>query len=244
MATNWPPAYMHSLTDWINRGSPKDNSLYGMWDAPDPAISASGSQQPGEGGVDLGVSVGTPVYALATGPILTNGYASPGDTAHGVITQRVNVPGAGIQDLYYQHIQPDLSIKPGTVVQKGQRIGTIGPFNEIEMGFNPAWGGVWGGQWGSPGNANPTANHPGPWVRDPRLWLAALMTGNPSPVSASGTSSTSPLDPIGSFWSLASPTLIQWGEYIAIFLIAIVLVLVGFFLLSGETPAGLARKVV
>lgn len=221
MASNWPPDYMKSLVDWINRGSPNDNSLYGMWDAPDPAISPSGQVQPGEGGVDLGTPIGTPVYALATGPIIAAGYWK--DNAHGVITQRVNVPGAGLQDLYYQHIQLDPSIVQcqgqacsGQVVQRGQRIGTIGPFNEIEMGFNSLWGGVWG------------SNHPGPWVHDPRKWLAALVTGNPAPVGSVGTSST-----LGGLFP-DSATITMYGEYIGIFLLALGLGLIGIYLLGGQ----------
>lgn len=236
-AVTWPPPYMQYIIDWVKRGKPADNSTWGMWDANDPAISPSGAQQPGEGGVDLPVAIGTPVYALATGPVVGVGYWQ--DNAHGVLTQRVNVPGVGPEDLYYQHIQLDTSLHAGDIVQQGQKIGTIGPFNEIELGFNPAWGGPWGGQWGSPGNANPTANHPGPWVKDPRPWLAALVTGQPAPITSLDTSAA------GSLLDFASiaPTVKQWGEYAAIFALALIMVLIGIYLLGGH-PLGAVSNAV
>src|SRR6516162_6433896 len=100
-----------------------------------------------EGGVDIASPGGTPVYALETGPLQGAGYfchggsllnatmgCSVGSPGYGVLTQRVNVPGYGTNDLYYQHIKlaPDIPICGngscgGYVVQKGQQIGTILP---------------------------------------------------------------------------------------------------------------------
>lgn len=203
------------------------NATYGMWDSPTPGLHADGSVTPGEGGVDVGTPNGTPVYAIADGTVIASGYWK--DSGHGVVTTRVNVPGAGLQDLYYQHIQIDPSVKTGQMVHRGQLIGTIGPFNEIEMGFNAAWGGVWG------------SNHPGPWIADPRPWLNAILdnasvppTGSSSSNASGATGGPNPVvDPIGAFWFTAMPTLKTWGEYIAIFLIAVVLIIIGFVLLGG-----------
>jgi hypothetical protein len=184
----WVPAYLANLA----------TANYGMWDAPDPALHPDGSITPGEGGVDVGVANGTPVLAIADGTIIASGYWN--DLGHGVVTTRVNVPGSGPQDLYYQHIQIDPSIKTGQQVTRGQQIGVIGPYNEIEMGFNAQWGGVWG------------TGHPGPWVKDPRPWLNAILSGSgaapaaggattPGTVAATGTGN--PLDAlkaIGTFF--------------------------------------------
>ncbi len=221
----WPPAFMHNLA----------TATYGMWNSKTPGLHADGSITPGEGGVDIGTPVGTPVYAIAAGKVIGAGYW--GDNAHGVITTRVNVPGAGTQDLYYQHIQLDQGIKQGQDVVRGQRIGTIGPFAEIEMGFNAQWGQPWG------------TNHPGPWVKDPRPWLNAILNGSGGAPNTTDTSGA-PLpncgvDPIcllNNWWiSSVGPTLKMWGEYIAIFLIAIVLIVIGFVLLN-EKAAGDAIK--
>jgi Peptidase family M23 len=210
----WLPAYLQNLA----------TANYGMWNAPDPALHPDGSVTPGEGGVDVGTPNGTPVYAIADGSVIASGYWN--DLGH----------GAGPQDLYYQHIQIDPSIKTGQTVKRGQLIGTIGPYNEIEMGFNAAWGGVWG------------TNHPGPWVKDPRPWLNAILSGNGAAPSGSpstgGTATGSPnplTDPIGAFWAAAAPTLKQWGEYIAIFVIAVVLLVIGFLLLGGGDAVKAAR---
>lgn len=214
----WIPDFLQNLK----------TATYGMWDSPTPGLHADGSVTPGEGGVDIGTPNGTPVYAIADGQVIASGYWK--DSGHGVVTTRINVPGAGLQDLYYQHIQIDPSIKTGQAVKRGQLIGTIGPFNEIEMGFNAAWGGVWG------------SNHPGPWISDPRPWLNAILDNASVPPAGGSSSSTNsttgggpnPLtDPIGAFWASAMPTLKQWGEYIAIFLIAIILIVIGFVLLGG-----------
>jgi Peptidase family M23 len=223
---SWIPAYLQNLA----------TANYGMWNAPDPALHPDGSVTPGEGGVDVGTPNGTPVLAIADGTVIASGYWK--DAGHGVVTTRINVPGAGTQDLYYQHIQIDPSLKTGQVVKRGQQIGVIGPYSEIEMGFNAAWGGVWG------------TNHPGPWVKDPRPWLNAILSGNGAAPTGSGatggtpsTGSPNPLtDPIGAFWAAAAPTFKQWGEYIAIFLIAIVLLVIGFILLGGGDGVRAAVK--
>ena len=238
----WPPAFMADL----------NTTNYGMWNAPDPALTpvngsapagcwntSQGRVCPGEGGVDLSVPVGTPVYALASGTVIGAGYWK--DNAHGVVTTRINVPGAGTQDLYYQHIQVAPGIQPGQMVTRGQQIGTVGPFNEIELGFNSLWGGVWG------------TNHPGPWVADPRPWLRAILSGSGAPPANSGASTGAPsatpancgVDPLcylTSWWTAtAAPTLVHWGEYIAIFLIAVVLIIIGFVLLNERAATNAVR---
>lgn len=209
----WIPDFLKNLA----------TANYGMWDSPTPGLHPDGSITPGEGGVDVGTPNGTPVYAIADGTIIGAGYWK--DSGHGVVTTRVNVPGAGPQDLYYQHIQIAPGITQGQTVTRGQQIGTIGPYNEIEMGFNAQWGQPWG------------TNHPGPWVADPRPWLNAILNNASVPPAGSSSSSTggpNPLtDPIGAFWASVSPMLIQWGEYIAIFLIALILIVIGFVLIGG-----------
>src|SRR5260221_2280466 len=82
------------------------------------------------------------------------------------------------------------------------------------MGFNAQWGQPWG------------TNHPGPWVKDPRPWLNAILNGSGGAPNTTDTSGA-PLpncgvDPIcllNNWWiSSVGPTLKMWGEYIAIFL--------------------------
>lgn len=158
------PAWLQEMEAWINNPS---IYMYGMWDSPTPGDvnGPYGPGVPGEGGVDLGSSQGTPVYALATGKVIASGYWK--DKLHGVVTTRVNVPGQGLQDLYYQHINIASGITPGMTVQKGQLIGTVGSLNEVEVGFNANWGYPW-----------QNGKHPGPWVKDPRPWIKSLMLSN------------------------------------------------------------------
>ena len=196
---------------------------YGMWNSPTPGLHPDGSVTPGEGGVDIPIANGTPVYAIADGLVVGSGYWK--DNGHGVVTTRVVVPGQGLQDLYYQHIQIAPGVKEGQQVTRGQLLGTIGPFNEIEMGFNAKWGQPWG------------LNHPGPWIADPRPWLNAILQNASAPPPGASSSSAgggNPLD-LGAFWSnTLGPTLLQWAEHIAVFIISIILIIIGFVLLGGQ----------
>ncbi len=126
-----------------------------------------------EGGVDIPTKVGTPIYALATGPLVGRGMPThpDGSPIYGVVTEQV--PGYG--DVYYQHLDlaPGLANCSngncaGQVVQAGQLLGWT-HWGEVEVGENAGWGGPWG--------PNPK---PGPWVGDPRQDFINLANGAPS----------------------------------------------------------------
>jgi Peptidase family M23 len=224
----WQPAYMQKLTDWMKNPS---SFLYGRWNAflyggvpGEPGV-------PGEGGVDLGAPVGTPVYALADGPIVGAGYwtgfpLDPSGASHGVVTQRVNVPGSGQQDLYYQHITLNPAIHqcasvgscPQQQVMRGQQIGTVGPYGETEMGFNAQWGTFWG-----------TSHPPGTsWPTDPRPMLAALLNGT---VPATGPVSPATPGTNTSSTTAQLSSISGYGEKIALVLIAFVALGFGMYVL-------------
>ena len=222
-----------------------------------------------EGGIDLGGNkIGQQLQALNSGTVVGAGYFCHGgpyfmtsptgngcsDPGYGVVTIRMDTP-YGPQDVYYQHINIDPSIKlctgsncPGQRVIKGQVIGTGGvgnpPQNVLEMGVNVPWGGIWG------------SNHPGPWV-DPETIIRSLMmnygsnttsftatsTGTSTNTGASaGGCGIDPLCYLTSWWTAtAAPTLKVWGEYIAIFLIAVTLIVVGFVLLNEKAATSAVR---
>lgn len=163
--TTWIPAFVQDMEKYIKN---KNVWMYGRWNNPPSAL---------EGGVDLGASKGTPVYALGSGTIVGIGYfchlgpfnnptpsCPAGKTpGYGVVTIRGNVPGFGVNDLYYQHIDIASGLKLGQQVQRGTRLGSVGAYNETEIGANAQWGQPWG------------VNHPGPWYTDPRPLILALM---------------------------------------------------------------------
>lgn len=235
----WLPPFLHQLGDWFTNPSVY---MYGRWNAPAGA---------NEGGVDLGSSGGTPVYALADGPIIGAGnfWHSPdvyapgsGPPGYGVVTQRVNVPGYGQQDLYYQHIdmapgiQTCYSNQCGQMLHKGDLIGTVHPgVNEVEMGFNANWGGVWG------------VNHPGPWATDPRPMLAALLGAGPpaqlgTQVLAGFTSTGGLLD----FTWLTGSAFWQWvSDPMRLFKLTTGMMLIGVAILLMVSPEAVstAKKV-
>lgn len=210
-----------------------------------------------EGGIDLGGNkIGQPLQALNNGTIVGAGYfchggpyfmTSPtgggqcGAPGYGVVTIRMDTP-YGMQDLYYQHINIDPSIQlctgancKGQQVMKGQVIGTGGvgnpPQNLLEMGVNVPWGGIWG------------QNHPGPW-KDPEQIIRSLMNnyGGTQTTYGAGSSGTPGLPGninTGNFgfdalYASVRPSLIQWGEIIGIFLIALAFIIVGIYLMGGD----------
>lgn len=224
----WIPDYMQAMAAYLQ--NPNVSGMYGMWDSPIPGYKG---YVPGEGGVDLGAPIGTPVYALADGPIIGAGYWN--DQGHGVVTTRIDVPGHGTQDLYYQHITLDPSITqcagstcPGQTVTRGEQIGTVGPYAETEMGFNANWGGIWG------------TNHPAPWAVDPRPMLAVLLngqapTGQPTTPETGGTSN-----------AVGTNNLPDWAIKVGLFVFALTLFLLGIWLLFKEqikTGVGKAKDI-
>lgn len=216
----WQPSYLKDLLAWIANPS---ISMYGMWDSPTPGLHLDGTVTPGEGGVDLDAKTGTPVYALATGPIVGAGYWN--DANHGVITQRVNVPGAGVQDIYYQHITlaPNIAHCSSVgscsqTITRGQQIGTVGSYGETEIGFNANWGTIWG-------SSHPSGST---WIRDPRPWIAALLSGSAPPVTSTGGASGTDTSTSGADWT----TQLQgYGVKIGLFALALVLVLFGAYVM-------------
>jgi len=226
---SWLPQYMAALGAYIQ--NPNVSGMYGMWDSSSPGLHSNGTVTPGEGGVDLGAPIGTPVYAIADGNIVGAGYWN--DDAHGVVTTRVNVPGMGSQDLYYQHIILDPSITDCTgascnqSVKTGQQIGTVGPYAETEMGFNAQWGGIWG------------ESHPGPWVSDPRPWLTSLLSGVPSnfdPGTYTGTFTP------GSGGAAGTNNLPSFGVKTGLFVFALTFLALGIWLLFKQQIKAGATK--
>lgn len=181
----WVPSYMDNMRTYFSNPAAY---MYGRWDVPAANM---------EGGVDLASPGGTPVYAIADGPIIGAGpfwhsadlyTPNSGNPGYDVVTTRVMVPGYGLQDLYYQHIAMVSTITPcqnncgNQYVHRGDLIGTVrANVGEIEMGFNANWGGVWG------------INHPGAWATDPRPMLTALLQeGVPPQLGGQPTADTSP----------------------------------------------------
>ena len=229
----WIPGYLQAMAAYLT--NPNVSGMYGMWDS---NIPGNKGFIPGEGGVDLGAPVGTPVYALADGPIIGAGYWN--DSGHGVVTTRIQVPGAGTQDLYYQHITLDPSITqcsggtcPGQTVTRGQKIGTVGPYGETEMGFNAQWGTIWG------------TNHPGPWIPDPRPWLAGLMNGS-APLGSVNSNGTGGTDIIsggaGGTQVVGTNNLPDWAIKVGLFVFALTLTLLGIWLLFKQQIKAGANK--
>ncbi len=176
-----PGSTSNSFADWFT----KQIGLATRW--------RSNSGDPNEGGVDVPEPAGTPIYALATGPLKGFGYfyhggpffssqefgagANPG---YGVVSEQVNVPGLGLEDLYYQHLDLANNFQfcasgncGNQIVHAGDLLGyTRGDVGETEVGLgaNKAWGNVWG-----------NVSDPGSWLGDPRSAISNTIGGGSGP---------------------------------------------------------------
>lgn len=235
---NYLPQWMKDLEAWFNN---PNVYMYGRWDQP---------AYKNEGGVDLTSPGGTPVYALEGGYLQGAGdfwhgggnclYSggtgcSPG---YGVVTIREDVPGYGLQDQYYQHINLNPSIPTcyagncnGAYVPKGTLLGWVNPaVGEVETGFNADWGGIWG------------VNHPGAWATDPRPMLAALL-GEPAPTNVpdiGGVSGQSSANFGGT--TTAQPE--QSFQKVVLLLLAVGLIIGGIFFLFHKQIGQAAKAAV
>lgn len=222
------PQWMRDLAAWFAN---PNVYMYGRWDQPASKM---------EGGVDLTSPGGTPVYALESGylqgagnfwhsaNLYTPGSGNPG---YGVVTIRENVPGYGLQDQYYQHINLNPTIPTcyagncnNVFIPKGTLLGWVNPaVGEVETGFNADWGGVWG------------VNHPAAWVTDPRPLLAALL-GEPAPSSVGSISS------VDANTGTAQPE--QSFQKAVLLLLGLGLLLAGIFVLFHKQIVSAAKMAV
>ena len=161
--------WLQDMVTWIQSGGTK--LMYDIQGHGGPYNAA------GEGGVDLTSKPGTPVFALASGPVMgTDRLETGGARIGGVLSQRINVPGAGLQDIYYQHLDLLPQFKQcawgtcGEYVSSGQQIGTTSYIGETEVGFNPDWGSGWGTR----------LQHPAPWSNNPESLISSLMGAGPA----------------------------------------------------------------
>lgn len=125
----------------------------------------------GENGIDVSMPVGTPVYAVAGGPVVGAGYYGGGGV--------VSVEETRGRVWYYQHLdllRPDIESGQTRNVQAGELVGWSGGqstgghhpsslkfsndghghgWPHIEVGINAPWGGIWGPMSEKSANVDP-----------------------------------------------------------------------------------------
>jgi hypothetical protein len=189
-----------------------------------------------------------PVTALNSGTVTSLQQTGFGQA---VITIKLDSPFNSLATHeFYEHLSSwDGGITVGQHVASGQLIGYNNPPGQVPLGFGLYPGDVYGS---GPAYAQLQADLApgGKGLLNPVKLLDAAKNGTilsgTGASTASTTSASSPnplLDPIGAFWASAAPTLKQWGEYAAIFLIAIVLIIIGFVVLGGQQAVGAAKAV-
>ena len=176
---------------------------------------------------------GYPITALLSGIVTSVQRTSFGQT---VVTVKLDSPLNGLAThTFYEHMS-SATVQPGQRVSAGTLIGYNNPAGQVPLGFGLYSGDVYGTgtAWDTlqkdvcPGCANQL---------NPVSLLDSAKGGN------TPTATFNPLDPINSGFAVLQPTLKQWGEYIAIFLIALTLAGVGFFLLAEKQAGQLVKAV-
>ena len=130
---------------------------------------------------------------------------------------------------FYIHMS-SVNVSVGQHVSAGQLIGYNNPAGAVPLGFGLYSGDVYGmgPAWQTlqsdlaPGGAG---------LLNPVALLNAAAAGNIN--QSTTTLGFNPADPVGSVWGSVAPTLKNWGEYVAIFLLAVVLIVIGFILIGG-----------
>ena len=207
--------------------------------------SLRGFGQNGEQGRDFDMPFNSPVGSITAGKVVYAGLPpdskTPGHTSLGYVVQVLTPDG---RLLHYQHLWTK-SVNVGDNVNVGTILGTsggcakgstarncitdqwsTGPHIEVREAPYKQNAGLWGYTWENP---------------DPYI---SKVTGS-SVNAASGTSGVSSayqqaeggcnVGDVVCWFNQLQPTLVNWGEAIAIFAIALVMIIVGFFLLAGKS---------
>ena len=231
------------------------NKLIVWWQQPHGPLFGQTSLGMTEKGTDWNMPFGSPVGAIEGGQVVYAGLPPDsqvaGHTSLGYVVQIKNVDGTLI---HYQHLNGlGPGIQTGSFVGNGQVIGysggcatgssanncitdqwSSGP--HIEVRFSPTYNssaGIWGQNWQDPlpyfiklG----ASLKPGTTGTN-TIGTAYGPTGQPSNPIVQG--SCAPWD-IGCIWGKIGPQLTSWGEHIAIFAMALLLVVLGISLLSEK----------
>lgn len=192
-------------------------------------------------GDDIAMPEGTPVTAIFPGTV-TSQYV---DSSGGVQIIKVDNPSQtrGVPYYYFAHFDTFASgLKQGDHVNAGDVIGTSGGQNS---------GGTYNAspQWStgphimiglSKANSIPTGKQVTPDLNP--SWLISYASGQKLPVQQTDFSQQVPasLNPIQDFQDFitgkATSVVTKWGEAIAIFILALLLVIIGIVLLTSPTP--------
>lgn len=201
---------------------------------------------------------GYPITELLGGTVVDTGWHAG---AQQTVTVKLDTPLNSLAKYeVYQHLSK-------TNVQVGQHVtgNTVIGYNNLggaDLGYSLASGGFWmpGTGWNdnqkdlAPGGAGLT--NPGTILDQaaldagyqPKVTGELKTPGTPSLVGGSGghpPHNDCGLDIgcyLNNFWLSIQPTLVSWGEHIAIFVIALILIIVGLMLMGEKHAVAIAEK--
>jgi hypothetical protein len=183
-----------------------------------------------------------PIVAILSGTVTSVQRTSWGQS---VVTIKLDTPqNSAATHTFYEHLSSS-TVHIGQHVNQNDLIGYNNPSGAVPLGFGFYGGDVYGSGSAWQQLQNDLAPG-GAGLLNPVKFLNAAKGGS-IPAGTGGTSSVDcgvdPVCMITQWWITSlGPTVKQWGEYIAIFVIAIILLIVGFFLLNERTAMQLARK--
>lgn len=179
---------------------------------------------------------GYPVTSLYSGTVTSVQRTSWGQT---VVTMKMDNPiNALATHTFYEHMH-DSTVQIGQRVQAGDLIGHA---NYLGEGANLGVGFYSGDVYGSGTAWNTLQNDlkpGGAGLLNPSKILGSLEGGNTSVLQ---TGTTQPTTSCGQ-WDIGC-MIKTAGEAIAIFLIALVMIILGFYLLAEKQVTGLAKKAI
>jgi hypothetical protein len=187
-----------------------------------------------------------PIVAILSGTVTS---VRNTDFGQSVVTIKLDTPQNSLAThAFYEHMS-SAAVRVGQHVNQNDLIGYNNPSGQVPLGFGFYSGDVYGS--GSAWTQLQKDLCPGcPNLLNPVKFLNAAKGG--SIPAGSGSTKTSSVDcgvdpvcMITQWWVTSlMPTFKQWGEYAAIFVIALMLLIVGFFLLNEQSATKLARKVL
>lgn len=187
------------------------------------------------------VPSGYPVTALLSGIVTDVRRTSWGQQ---VVTVKLDKPINGLAThSFFEHMH-DSAVQVGQHVDKNSLIGHANYTGEgASLGFGFYPGDIYGS--GSAWDILQRDLAPGgKMLLNPVPVIEAAKNGGSIPLSNQVSGSSGPLSGLTDPLSGVLVTVKHWGEYIAVFLIAVVMIIMGFVLLTGSTPQGIAKNAV
>lgn len=225
------------MTVWYNY--PMDNPGGGYGEILDPYCSSGGGCTYLKPDTNMSIPSGTPITALQSGTITSVKDQGKGDGGLSVVIKSDNPINSVATHVAYNFLGSS-NVSIGQHIQAGQQVGKAGSPYGINFALALTPDNNWGG---SSFNLNATGDK----RLDPRILLNSVRSGAPIPQSTGGGStgggtglSGLPFG-LGGAISIVETSIVNLTEEIGVFLIALLIIGLGVFLLAQRQIEGAAK---